>query len=319
MITDLISVIVPMYNVEKYISECLDSILKQSYDNIEIIVVDDGSTDNGGNICKQYAKGDGRIKVIHTDNLGVSAARNKGVEMARGGWISFVDSDDRVEVDYLKNMYKLALLYQAEIVQSSNSCENYKEDIIEVMSGREFLKTSYFKVMAWGKLYQKRLFEGIKYPVGRIHEDVATTYKLVYKAKVIVHTTKAYYFYRKRQGSISSGFNIRQLDKVFAMKEKYQFFEVKGEEELKNYAMREYVFNILAYYYLLNKFKYDEKKYQFAYDYRKSFLAILRNPIITNRQRILLSISYLFPSFWIGHSKKGINSLDFIQSIEESR
>ena len=187
---DKISIIVPFYNVEKYAPKCIESIINQTYTNLEIILVDDGSPDTCGKICDDYALKDGRIKVIHKKNAGLSDARNVGIKEATGKYIGFVDGDDYIEKDMYKYLYNLIKENNADIsicgveeVYEDGSIQDEKaKESIEILSKedaiKELLLDKKVRSHAWDKLYKRELFENIEYPYGRKMEDIATTYKL---------------------------------------------------------------------------------------------------------------------------------------------
>ena len=204
----MISVIVPVYNVESYLGQCLDSILAQTYRDIEIILVDDGSTDGCPQICDAYREKDSRVVVFHTENQGLSTARNLGLDHAHGEWIMFVDSDDWVEPDFCRLPYEAAVEHRADLVifemaiidlhGHTISRDYQKSGIISAENAVECGHSA-----AWNKLYHRPLFTGIRYPIGQVAEDTAITHRLVYKAKTIVYLNDELYDYRKRKGSIS--------------------------------------------------------------------------------------------------------------------
>lgn len=208
----LISVIIPVYNVEKYLQECLNSVIAQTYKNIEIIVIDDGSTDNSGKICDEYAKKDNRIKVIHKANGGLSDARNFGIDISKGKYVYFVDSDDYIDIDTIESMYKIAKDYSADIVTFShyilneqNLFCNYTSKIKELtnIEGiKEVVIDSKIRSYAWEKLWKKELFDEIRFPKGRKFEDIITTPLLFEKANKIVLYDVPKYYYRQRKDSI---------------------------------------------------------------------------------------------------------------------
>ena len=212
---DKISIIVPVYNVEKYLARCLDSIIDQTYTNIEIILVDDGSLDESGKICDEYAKKDKRIKVIHKQNGGLSSARNSGIEMASGKYVCFIDSDDYIEKDMIEYLYKGVKKYHADIVVCglSNIYSNGKiecatiprEDIIynRKQALDIHLLTGYIDHVICDKIYKKELFNDIKFPEGKIYEDMMTTYKLIDKVDKVVLRPDSKYNYCRRSDSIS--------------------------------------------------------------------------------------------------------------------
>lgn len=244
----MISVIVPVYKVEPYLRRCVDSILAQTYADFELILVDDGSPDNCGAICDSYAEQDARVRVIHQENGGLSAARNAGIEAAQGEYLTFIDSDDLITVDCLEILYLTLNKAGADIAvgdmqtfeDGEDVCTQVQpgEEVPTVMSGREACLSIYrmdgkVPVMAWGKLYKAGLFEGIRYPVGMIHEDDATTPKLLYRAKKVTLTSDRLYCYRQRQGSImSSDYSVRHFDIVFATDKSIQFLMENGAYDI---------------------------------------------------------------------------------------
>jgi len=223
----LISVIVPIYNVEPYLSRCVDSILDQTYTNLEIILVNDGSPDNCGKICNEYALADPRIKVIHKENGGLSDARNVALDEMNGEYVTFIDSDDFVEPNYVEILYNLARKYNVQL-SISNFLHYYEEKGAEkanpqriensTLSSEKAVETMFyqdkFETSAWGKLYKKELFgNDIRYPKGLLYEDLPTTYKLILRAKEIAYTNQHTYYYRIRNDSIQwAPFNQKKLD-----------------------------------------------------------------------------------------------------------
>ena len=214
----LISVIVPVYQVELYVRKCLDSIIEQEYENLEIILIDDGSTDGSSQICDDYKSKDKRIKVIHRENGGLSSARNAGIDIANGEYIAFIDSDDWVDPKYIEKLYSVCEIYDCDIAQCSYENVINEDDFIwkdktggnkqpMLYTGREFSYATYRLLswecnLVWNKLYKKSLFEDIRFPVGKIHEDEFTTYKLVWKSDKVGVISDQLYYYRYRIGSI---------------------------------------------------------------------------------------------------------------------
>lgn len=213
----LISIIVPIYKVEPYLRDCIDSILAQTYDNIEVILVDDGSPDGCPRICDEYAARDARVRVIHKPNGGLSDARNAGLDAARGVWVGFVDSDDMVEPTMYERLLGEAVESGAQIVgcnfvefgETGGEVEDFwvrgvKERTI--LTGREacclLMVDDELQNYAWNKLYAARLWDGVRFPVGQKYEDVNTTYKLVEKAERVSLIPEALYRYRLREDSI---------------------------------------------------------------------------------------------------------------------
>lgn len=223
---DLISVIIPVYNVEKYLKNCIDSVIAQTYKNIEIILVDDGSQDGCGVICDEYVEKDSRIKVFHKENGGLSDARNVGIEQATGKYITFIDSDDCVSSEYVEYLHELLtknntkISIAAHTVVSNKKRINFGEGYIEnVLTTAECLERMLcedgFSVSAWAKLYSKELFDGIRFPKGKLNEDNGTTYKLILQCEKIAYGNRSIYNYYKRQNSITtSKFDLRKMDLI---------------------------------------------------------------------------------------------------------
>lgn len=245
--SDLISIVVPSYNVEDYIDKCIDSICHQDYENIEIILVDDGATDATGIKCDEWALRDKRVVVIHQENQGLSGARNAGIRAARGKYISFIDSDDMIAPDYVSTLYDCIIKSGTKMAQGRSKNFFAEEDIAgfasedtrSVRSGYDMCKSlmSEYK-MGWGivmtKMFEKSLFDELEFPLGHIHEDEYLVYKLYWNAGQVALTDKIVYYYRsKRKGSIThSGYSIKHLDAIYARQERCKFFEMLGETEL---------------------------------------------------------------------------------------
>ena len=213
----LVSVIVPIYNVEKYLGECIDSIIRQTYAYLEIILVNDGSTDNSYLICEDYKKKDKRIVLINKENGGLSSARNKGIECANGGYISFVDSDDYIAPDMIESLIKVMDFEQVEVAccsfkkikksplpkKTENKVMNETEVYQSYQAVSYLLDERHYKCFACNKLYKRDLFNDIRFPEGKLYEDIITEYKIFKKAKKVVFYRKELYYYRIREGSIT--------------------------------------------------------------------------------------------------------------------
>lgn len=221
----LISVIVPVYNVEKYLNKCIDSIISQTYENLEILIVNDGSTDNSGKICEEYAKNDKRIKIIHQKNGGLSAARNTGIKNSTGEYIGFVDSDDWIDQEMYQTLYEILTAYDGDIsacgiTKVDNESEKIKlrKPKVSQYTQSEYLK-KYFKInsqsceyYACNKLYKRTLLTNTQYPIGLTSEDVLGTYKAILHAGKVVATTQNYYHYRQNSQSITGSFSKKDFD-----------------------------------------------------------------------------------------------------------
>ena len=240
----VVSVIVPIYKVEKFLYKCIKTILQQSYKNLEIILVDDGSPDNCGKMCDEYATQDRRIKVIHKQNGGLSDARNAGIDIATGDYITFIDSDDYIMSDMIESLMNIIVEEDTDIAQcdyirsegdsiiglqhdlsQNNKCNVFSENKMSA-----YLKDNKISTAAWGKIYKKSLFNAIRFPVGRLHEDVFTTYKLIHEAGSVAVTDYVGYVYRITENSITtSKFSPQKLDSVYGEIERAEFIE-------KNYS-----------------------------------------------------------------------------------
>lgn len=245
-----ISVIIPVYKVEAYLCRCMDSVLDQTYRELEIILVDDGSPDRCPEICEEYARLDPRVRVIHQENAGLSGARNTGIDAATGKWLAFVDSDDYLAPDFLESLYRACVDTGSELsvcrwlYVRGEALTEEGSGTVETATGREMLERMYGPdgarfVVAWNKLYRKDLFAGIRYPVGRIHEDEATTYQIydrVEKAAIVDLTAYGYFI---NADSITRSFSPKRLDWIRAVSERMDFFEQKGYRELMEPGLRE--------------------------------------------------------------------------------
>lgn len=227
-----ISIIVPVYKVEPYLRKCLDSIISQTYQNLEIILVDDGSPDNCGAICDEYAARDRRIQVIHKENGGLSSARNTGLDIATGEWVGFVDSDDWVEPDMYEYLLSGAQQARADIAvcgvweewpdrRLCRSCSQAESFDTEGGLEQFFLRKKYSH-SAWDKLYRRTLFAGIRFPEGQNFEDIATTHRVFERAKAVRLLPEAKYHYRQRPDSIMGDGTLRnRVDGYLAAKGQY--------------------------------------------------------------------------------------------------
>lgn len=246
MKNDLISIIIPVYKVEKYLEKCIESVLKQTYTNLQIILVDDGSPDNCGKICDEYAKKDSRIEVIHKANGGLSDARNVGISKAKGRYIGFVDSDDYIKEDMYEILLNLIKKYDADVsicnlydVIDGNECIRNKENGIREYSRLDILKEvlldKNIQSYAWNKLYKKELFDEIKYPIRKKYEDIGTTFYLFEKCNKIVVTSEPEYYYLKRADSLVN--NVTEstiLDYTEIIIQRYLYIK-QNIKELRKY------------------------------------------------------------------------------------
>ena len=243
----LVSIIIPIYGVEDYLEHCVRSILNQTYKNLEIILVDDGSPDGCPAMCDAYAKEDPRVIVIHKQNGGLSDARNAGMEIAKGGYIMFVDSDDWVAPEIVETLMNLLTGHDADIAECSYA-NVYKDriepktkctgEIIEatpIQSLSLMLDYRTFLPVAWGKLYRKDIMCGISFPVGRLHEDEFTTYKYHLNARRLVYIDMAFYFYNQMRSdsTMHKEYHLKRLDGCEAFRERMCLYWSLGFDELE--------------------------------------------------------------------------------------
>lgn len=244
---ELISIIVPIYNVEKYLRMCLDSIEHQTYSNIEVLLINDGSPDSSGEICQEYVARDSRFRYFEKENGGLSDARNYGIERSNGKYLTFIDSDDWVEPTYVEDMYQAALNNNSEIVVSSYSQFDNKENQYLVHIWDDYYEKNYSnkKLMnslpllvrkdysfltSWGILFSRKLFNNVKFPKGKVIEDSRTNYKLFSKYKCTTYINKSLYMYRiGREGSIINTVNEKLLiDQLESELERLAIYTIKG-------------------------------------------------------------------------------------------
>ena len=222
----LVSVIIPIYNIENYLSACLDSIINQSYQNLEILAVDDGSSDDSYKIASVYAAKDKRIKVLQKPNGGLSDARNYGYDHCHGEYVAFIDGDDYISKYYIETLIHAIIANNSDIstckyklayTTNDKSLENKPTEESKTLSAEEALRSLFYQkdvtTSAWGKLYKKELFADIKYPKGKKYEDLATTYKVFAKAnKVTICNAKLLYYMQRESSIMGQAFKPERLD-----------------------------------------------------------------------------------------------------------
>lgn len=255
----LISIVVPIYNVEKYLRKCLNSILEQSYSEFELILVDDGSTDCSGSIADEYGRNDERISVYHKENEGLAATRNYGIERAKGEYICFIDSDDWIENTYLENLSRLANEYFADVVicdflknEGEGVITQPLSEVIVEETGYEAIANIYTQnylryVVAWNKLYRRSIFDNIKYLTGIIHEDEAICADIFCACAKVIRTNRVLYNYRVNNSTsiMSSEYNLKRLDILKALENRMSLFEQKGYREYYEKDSFKYMYKIL--------------------------------------------------------------------------
>lgn len=319
-----VSIIVPVYKVEKFLERCVESIIKQTYQNIEIILIDDESPDECPKMCDQYEIKDNRIKVIHKKNGGLSDARNAGLDIASGEYIAFVDSDDWIESDFIETLYMNAEREKADIsvvgyqliwedgrIRRFSRDEEYyvfdRENAI-----RELLKQQKFQCMVCQKMYRKQIFETIRFPVGKIYEDVAIGLSTFLKAERVVVSGKVKYNYFQRCDSIvNAKFDKRKLFFLECCNKIIDY----SDSQNKLFDLEAHTFYLRALMmFTLQLYQLDEEKYESTVKWleneiRRCRRFIWKNPSIELKKKIVLSlICVQFPrrilvTLWSGGKK----------------
>ena len=311
-----ISIIVPVYNVEHYLENCIESILNQTFKDFELILVDDGSTDNSGKICDIYEKKDSRIKVIHKNNGGLSSARNTCLDIACGKYVGFVDSDDSIHPKMYEVLYNLIKKYKSDI-----SCCSYKytydisskeyeklnlNKVIE-MSNIEAIEKLYDKdlgvrlIVAWNKLYNKCLFDNIRYKVGRLHEDEFMAHRILYNSKKITYVDNELYYYLQREGSIMSQISYkRKVDALLSKSDRMRFCNKVGLTSMSDNICKIYEFEFFNLYkQLLNE---GSENAEFLKEIRRDFILnlyiLLRQKDIHIKEKISCLIFAISPKVY---------------------
>ncbi len=302
---ELISVIIPVYNVEKYLKRCVDSIRKQTYTNLEIILVNDGATDNSGKICEEYAQFDPRIKVINKKNGGLSDARNAGIEMAQGKYLCFVDSDDWIAINCIEILEHNLVTTGADIsIGQLISVKKYEEfyasnDGKVTLYDNEIAIEEYLyqriSPSACGKLYKREIFEKLRYPKGKLFEDVEVTYLAIKNAEKVVSVKTNIYAYFRRTGSIvTNQFRIEKMDYYYNTQKVLCWVK----DEYPNLTEAAISRMVWAEVHLIVKMGNERSKYQTENlmlwnDIKKYRKMICKNSKVRISNKIVMSISYL--------------------------
>lgn len=318
---ELISVIVPVYNIEKYVDRCVESIVNQTYKNLEIILVDDGSSDRSACICDQWKERDTRIKVIHKRNGGLSDARNRGIKSAKGNYYSFVDGDDMLDSQMIEKLYNALISANADV----SMCRMEKIEQFKRYATREFLDNNISKIELDGveairlllrekidcsaclKLYKKEMFSNLEFPYGKTNEDFALMYKLFYKTQKIIYISDILYYYYFRENSItSSSFSEKQFDKIDNCIEMLEYIKF-NLPEIKNEA----------YYYLQKQSLYLlktlcitglEKQYRNRYKQlrwilKENSIRIIKSNWFSLKEKMMILCITWFPGLYEMQSK----------------
>ena len=318
----LITVVIPIYKVEQYLEECVNSVISQNYQNLEIILVDDGSPDRCGEMCDCFAQKDDRIRVIHQKNKGLSGARNSAIEIATGQYITFIDSDDWISKEMIDVLYQSIQLNNAKM--SVCSFESFFEDGT-TLSNRHgektftyskeealdcFLFNEYLTPCVCGKLYERSLWENIRCPEGKLYEDQFTTYKLIEECEKIVFVTRPLYHYRKRSGSIGhSSFDNRTYHLYDAIHEEYDFIKGKYGKACPNIAVAKITWELVFVNMMIVARHHDKKVVTETRKFAKNNLTKVWNcDYISKTRKLQISlfvISYLiYVPFYKIYKKK---------------
>jgi len=265
-----VSIVIPVYNVEQYLHDCILCLKKQTYTNFEAIFVNDGSSDNSGEILESAAKEDARFLVIHKDNGGAAEARNYGLDRCSGEYICFIDADDLVERDYLEILLDVALQHKCDIVQCGYQRTESRDIIIndskskedrrdEVLSNLQMLDKIYSAesvdtIVLWNKIYKRELFDNVRFPQGIMFEDEVVSAKILYKAEKIVRIdTILYYYFYNEQSVMNKKYSLRKLDILTALQLRMDFYYGNGLIELYQKDGYKYLYKILQNYYFIHQ------------------------------------------------------------------
>ncbi len=323
-----LSIIVPVFNLERLLPKCIDSILAQTFKDFELILVNDGSTDKSDEICDEYGNKDQRIIVIHKKNGGVSSARNAGLAVARGEYIGFVDSDDYVNKHMYETLCHTAIQNNADITVCSflNVCEDQGQAIdkpdlnykTQHFNNREAIRQMYISksnyityIVPWNKLYKRQLFNDIQYKVGNIYDDETIAHMLLYNSKNITYINSKLYYYVQRSGSqMNSPFHIKRFDKIYALNERAKYFKQYKETDLYEKALKHFMDMFFWYYYLAkdNLKSIDKELKTVKRTFDNSLLDLLKHKKIGWKQKlmcILFSVNpYLFELLKTNETKR---------------
>ncbi|WP_100012064.1 glycosyltransferase family 2 protein [Lentibacillus sediminis] len=313
-----ISIVVPVFNVEPYLKKCIDSILNQTFKDFEVILVNDGSTDNSGQICNEYLDMDARIKVIHNKNGGLSSARNAGLSVSKGEYVGFVDSDDYIS----ENMYEILYHHVIEAASDIVVCdllpveEGESHDANQVdpectvchYTNTQALHKLYDAkstfVYAVNKLYRRSIFNDVAYDKGRLYEDEFIIHQLLYKSEKVTYIQATLYFYVQRAGSIvNSSFSVKKFDRVYALKQREVFFRNKNLPELHQKALKHYMEVFFWYYYLARQDLKEagQEREELKKTFNDSLYSLMKHREIGLKQKAMFLVFRVNPALveWI--------------------
>ncbi|MFD1705951.1 glycosyltransferase family 2 protein [Siminovitchia sediminis] len=312
-----ISIIVPVYNLENLLPRCVESILAQTFKNFELILVNDGSTDQSGELCEKYAEKDLRVKVIHKENGGVASSRNAGLAAAKGRYIGFVDNDDCINKNMFEILYKNLLKYDSDIA-ICEVCKVNEGELIDIENFHTQYKVQQFNniealnyyylntndatfIYPWNKLYKRDLFENLQYEVGNIYDDETVAHHLFYTSNKIIYVRSELYYYVQRKGSqINSPFSIKKFGRIYALKNREVFFRKKKEHELHQKALKHYMDTFFWYYYTakssLKGIDHELKQLKRTFD--KSCFHLLQHKELSWKQKLMCVLFSISPNLF---------------------
>lgn len=300
---ELITIIVPVYNVEKYLNRCVKSLCDQSYRNIQIILIDDGSTDRSYDICKKWQGMDKRIFVFHEENKGQGSARNLGLKHAKGEYIVFVDSDDFVAPDYVKTLYKLLISYSADIVCCN--CDQYDESNkyygkywngkgIKKLTGHEAIISMWYQgiinIGPWGKLYKAKLWKNIRF-AEKFGEDYATMHYIYEQALTVIYTYIPLYHYTIRKDSDIHSFNPKEFQMLETVQDTIDY--AHNDVDLYKAALHKGLMVNFHILFQMPNYKYNNKRKKIKHFIKKYRSVVLGDKKIRRKTRIAIILSFL--------------------------
>ena len=315
---DKVSVIVPIYNAESYLEKCVNSIINQTERDIQIILVDDGSTDKSPQICDELSLKDDRIVVFHKKNGGLSSARNKGLENAKADYVCFIDSDDIIAPYYVEHLLSLIEKYDCDVAvgkfetftDKDPSFDNIDNDV-EIVEGKNaidklFGKSYVTATIACNKVYKKSLFDDIKFPEGKINEDEATAYRIFYKTERVAFSNSVVYGYYMRDNSITkSKFSKRNFDFLEIAWERCEFFKEKNEEKYYYLFLKNYCWTLLEFSKKTKKILGDSKKSkELVKEFKEKSKILKKSQYISKSKRMAIGVIRWFPSLYFLLKKK---------------
>lgn len=320
---DTISVIVAIYNVERYLSKCIESILSQTYENLDIILINDGSTDKSGEICDKYAAKDSRIRVIHRENKGVAYTRNQGISVAKGEYLTFVDSDDYIHPQMYEILMEYLHKHQAEVAACdyekvtdtqkvniiNKTDKKFVTNIIESRQDKKrymYLEQYGNALLVWNKIFKKELWNGIQCPEGKVYEDETVTFKILHRANKIVNIREELYYHVKRANSITAiSFSPKRLQRLDALETRIIYYIENNDWEFLSEAFFVYKTDLLVVMkrimenseYTMHMLKPYMKKYRW---YCRKYLGKMKMPAKKKLQYIFFS---MFPMIYFKRYK----------------